>query len=55
MKRTLQGKTSDREVEVELRPEGSGTKVEVVAKKTAVTWDKDLARKVLGEIVERSK
>ena len=54
-KRTLQGKTDDREIEVELRSEGTSTRVQVVAKKTAVTWDKDLARKVLGEIVERSK
>ena len=54
-KRTLQGKTADREIEVELKSEGASTRVGVVAKKTAVTWDKDLARKLLGEIVERSK
>jgi hypothetical protein len=54
-KRSLEGKTSDREVEVELKTQGSGTHVEVVAKKTAVTWDKDLAKKILSRIVELAK
>jgi len=42
-------------VDVNLRSEGSGTHVEVVAKKTAVTWDKDLAKKILNRIVEQTK
>jgi uncharacterized protein DUF3568 len=54
-KRSLEGKTGDREIEVDLKSEGSGTHVEVVAKKTAVTWDKDLAKKILNRIVELAK
>jgi hypothetical protein len=54
-KSTLEGKTSDREVEIELRSEGTGTHVEVVVKKTAVTWDKDLAKKILAKIVDGVK
>jgi uncharacterized protein DUF3568 len=54
-KRSLEGKTSDREVEVDLKTEGSGTHVTVVAKKTAVTWDKDFAKRILNRIVEQAK
>jgi membrane-bound ClpP family serine protease len=54
-KRSLEGKTDDREVGVELRTEGSGTHVNVVVKKTAVTWDKDFAKKILNKIVEGAK
>ena len=54
-KRSLEGKTSDREVAVDLKTEGSGTHVNVVVKKTAVTWDKDFAKKILNRIVEQSK
>ena len=54
-KRSLEGKTSDRDVEVELRTEGSGTHVEVVVKKSAVTWDKDFAKRILNKIVEQAK
>jgi hypothetical protein len=54
-KRSLEGKTSEREIEVDLKTQGSGTHVEVVAKKTAVTWDKDLAKKILNRIVELAK
>ena len=53
--RTLSGKTSDRDVDIDLRTEGPGTKVNVVVKKTAVTWDKDFARKILNKIVEEAK
>ena len=53
-KRSLEGKTSDREVEVDLKSEGSGTHVTVVAKKTAVTWDKDFAKRILNKIVEQA-
>ena len=54
-KRSLEGKTSDRDVEVQLRTEGSGTHVEVVVKKSAVTWDKDFAKRILNKIVEQAK
>jgi hypothetical protein len=54
-KRTLEGKTSDREITVELRTEGSGTHVEVVVKKSEVTWDKDFAKRILNKIVEQTK
>jgi uncharacterized protein DUF3568 len=54
-KRSLEGKTSDREVEVDLRTEGSGTHVGVVVKKSAVTWDKDFAKRILNKIVEQAK
>ena len=39
-----------------LKPEGtSSTRVQVVAKKSAVTWDKDFARAVLDKIVAFSR
>ncbi len=53
--RTLEGKTSDRDVSVDLKTEGAGTKVEVTVKKSAVTWDKDFAKEILGRIVEEAK
>ena len=54
-KRSLEGKTTDRDVQVDLRTEGSGTKVDVVVKKSAVTWDKDFAKKLINRIVELAK
>ncbi len=54
-KRTLEGTTSDRDVSVSLKTEGSGTHVEVLVKKSAVTWDKDFARTILDRIVALSK
>ena len=54
-KRSLEGKTLDREVEVDLKSEGSGTRVGVVVKKSAVTWDKDFAKRILNKIVEQAK
>jgi hypothetical protein len=53
--RSLDGKIDERDVSVELKTEGPGTKVEVVVKKTAVTWDKDFARRILNRIVEQAK
>jgi len=50
--RELQGSTADRDVTVTLKTEGTSTRVEVVASKSAVTWDKDLAKKVLERIVK---
>ena len=54
-KRSLEGKTSDRDVTVDLRSEGSGTHVGVVVKKSMVTWDKDFAKRILNKIVEQAK
>jgi len=53
--RQLKGTGNDRDITVTLRTEGSSTKVEVVANKSAVTWDKDLAKRILEKIVEKSK
>jgi hypothetical protein len=54
-KRTLEGSTSDRDVEVVMKTDGSGTHVDVVAKKTQVTWDKDFARAIMDKIVVLAK
>ena len=54
--REIEGTAGDREVTVTLKPEGNnGTRVQVVAKRTAVTWDKDFARSVLDKIVANSR
>ena len=54
--REIEGTAGDREVSVTLKPEGkNGTRVQVVAKRTAVTWDKDFARSVLDKIVANSR
>ena len=54
VKKTLEGSKDDRDVTVTVKTEGSGSHVEVVAKKSPVTWDKDLARKILEKIVAKS-
>jgi L-lactate utilization protein LutC len=53
--RQLSGKRGDKTVRVNLRTEGQGTRVEVIASEDMVVWDKDLAREVLGEIVKKTK
>ncbi len=53
--RTLQGKSSDRDVSVNLKAQGDQTKVEVTVKKSPVTWDKDFAKEILSKIVEETK
>jgi len=54
--RELEGTAGDREVSVTLKAEGkNATRVQVVAKRTAVTWDKDFARSVLDKIVAYSR
>ena len=54
-KRGIEGTAGDREVSVTLKVEGkNATRVQVVAKRTAVTWDKDFARSVLDKIVADS-
>ena len=50
-KRTLEGSTATRDVSVVLKTEGEGTHVDVVAKKTQVTWDKDYARAIIDRIL----
>ena len=51
-RREIDGTAGDRDIAVTLKPEGkSSTRVQVVAKKSAVTWDKDFARAVLDKIV----
>lgn len=50
--RVLSGTSGDRQVTVTLKSAGEGTRVEVVASTSAVTWDKELARKVLERIVK---
>jgi hypothetical protein len=50
-KSVLEGKTPDREVTVSITTEGEGSKVEVVARKSAVTWDKDFAKTILQRVV----
>jgi len=55
-KREIQGTAGDRDVSVTLQVEGkNATRVQVVAKRTAVTWDKDFARSVLDKIVAYSR
>jgi Protein of unknown function (DUF3568) len=55
-KTVIEGTAGDREVTVSLKAEGKGTtRVQVVAKRTAVTWDKDFARSVLDKIVANSR
>ncbi|HYU91418.1 MAG TPA: DUF3568 family protein [Gemmatimonadales bacterium] len=55
-KREIEGAAGDREVSVTLKTEGTNaTRVQVVVKRTAVTWDKDFARSVLDKIVANSR
>jgi uncharacterized protein DUF3568 len=51
-KREIDGATADRDVTVSIQTEGSGSRINVVAKKSAVTWDKDFARTILQRIVK---
>ncbi|HEY6224210.1 MAG TPA: hypothetical protein VIW26_10515 [Gemmatimonadales bacterium] len=51
-KREIQGSTSDRDVTVSIQTEGTGSRINVVARKSAVTWDKDFARTILQRIVK---
>lgn len=53
-RRQLEGAKGDTEVTVTIRTEGSGSKVEVVARKSPVTWDKDFAKSVLESIVAKA-
>ena len=54
--RQVEGTAGDRDISVTLKTEnGNSTRVQVVAKKSAVTWDKDFARTVLDHIVANSR
>jgi hypothetical protein len=54
-KRVIEGTLDDREISVNIETAGTGSKVVVVARKSAVTWDKDLAKNILERIVEGTK
>jgi hypothetical protein len=51
----LWGESDDREITVWMETQGNSTKVDVVAQKSRVTWDKDLAKQILERIVALSK
>ena len=55
LKRTLEGTLDDRDISVAIQTAGTGAKVVVAARKSPVTWDKDLAKKILEKIVEGAK
>jgi PDZ domain-containing secreted protein len=53
--RELQGKKGDVDVTITIdRHDDETSEVEVTARKSAVTWDKDYAKSLLGEIVQRT-
>ncbi len=53
-KREIDGSTADRDVTVTIQTEGTGSRIQVIVRKSAVTWDKDLARTILQRIVALS-
>ncbi len=53
-KREIDGSTADRDVSVTIQTEGTGSRIQVVVRKSAVTWDKDFARTILQRIVALS-
>jgi hypothetical protein len=53
--RIIDGRIDDREIQVTIETAGTGSKVVVVARKSAVTWDKDLARSIMERIIEGTK
>lgn len=55
LKRTVEGTLDDRDITVAIQTAGTGAKVVVAARKSPVTWDKDLAKKILEKIVEGAK
>lgn len=54
-RRQLEGNTADRDVTVTVRTRGEGSHVEVVVRRSAITWDKDFARRLLERIVKLSQ
>jgi hypothetical protein len=54
--REIDGTTGARDVSVTLKAQGkNSTQVQVVAKTSAVTWDKDFARAILDKIVAHTR
>jgi hypothetical protein len=51
----LWGEGDDREITIWMETQNNSTKVSVVAQKSKVTWDKDMAKRILERIVELSK
>jgi len=51
----LEGTMTDRDISVSIETAGTGSKVVVIARKSMVTWDKDLAKQILEKIVEGAK
>lgn len=54
-KRLVEGTMTDRDISVNIETAGTGSKVVVIARKSRVTWDKDLAKQILEKIVEGAK
>jgi hypothetical protein len=50
-RQVIEGTMPGREVTVTIAAEGNGSKVEVVARKSPVTWDKDFAKAILERVV----
>jgi hypothetical protein len=50
-RRELEGVVGDLDVKVTVKTQGDGAHVEVVARKSAVTWDKEFARTMVERIV----
>jgi len=50
----FKGEVDDLDVTVKLQSKEGGTQVEVSARRSVSSWDKDYARRVLGRIVQRS-
>ena len=54
--RELAGAAAGRDVTVTIKPQGKNTaRILVIAKTSAVTWDKDFARAILDKIVAYSR
>ena len=55
-KREVDGTSGDRDITVTIKAEQTNSsRIQVVAKKSAVTWDKDYARTILDKIVAYSR
>ena len=54
-KRVVEGTMDDREISVDIETAGTGSKVVVIARKSMVTWDKELARQFSERIVAGTK
>ncbi len=52
--REFKGEVDDLDVTVKLQSKQGGTQVEVSARRSVASWDKEYARRVVGRIVQRS-